>query len=282
MRLGSALRRLAGRSRASQSPPGTSLAGTAGAKRFPIPLPGIKSRGAGEEYLHWFVELAGLTPDEAVLEPGCGTGRMAEPLSHYLSATGSYDGFDVVPGAIEWCEKNIAPEHPNFRFRHVDVLNRAYNPDGRLNPEEFEFPYPAEAFDFAFLTSVFTHMLPPEMRHYLSEIRRVLRPGGRSLMTFFLLNEESLDLLAGPHVAQSPAPFARQASRRFAHKGDGYFYDVPGRPEAAVAYREEDVLGFLEQAGFEEHVPIRYGHWTGRRDQGARAGQDIVVVKRFD
>ena len=58
--------------------------------------------------------------------------------------------------------------HPNFRFRHVDVLNRAYNPQGRLDPENFEFPYPQDAFDFVFLTSVFTHMRPPEMRHYLT------------------------------------------------------------------------------------------------------------------
>ena len=39
----------------------------------------MKGRYIGERYLQSFVELAGLTPDEAVLEPGCGTGRMAEP-----------------------------------------------------------------------------------------------------------------------------------------------------------------------------------------------------------
>ena len=156
-------------------------------------MPGMDFRRAGELYLRWFVELGSLTPDEAVLEPGCGTGRMAEPLTRYLGPTGSYDGFDVVSTAIDWCESNIASKHPNFHFRHVDVLNRHYNPEGRLDPEAFEFPYPDEAFDFAFLTSVFTHMRPPEMRHYLGEIRRVLRPGGRCLMTFFLLNEESLE-----------------------------------------------------------------------------------------
>ena len=43
-------------------------------------MPGVDFRRAGELYLRLFVELGGLTPDEAVLEPGCGTGRMAEPL----------------------------------------------------------------------------------------------------------------------------------------------------------------------------------------------------------
>ncbi|HXE99637.1 MAG TPA: class I SAM-dependent methyltransferase [Solirubrobacterales bacterium] len=228
--------------------------------------PGVDFRAAGDLYLRWFVELGSLTPDQAVLEPGCGTGRMAQPLTGYLDATGSYEGFDVVRNAIEWCEENIAPQHPNFHFRHVDVLNGVYNPEGQLDPETFEFPYPDESFDFAFLTSVFTHMLPPELRHYLQEIRRVLRPQGRCLMTFFLLNEESLD-----------AARAGRAKRRFAHEGDGYFYDIARRPEAAVAYREEDVLGFFEQAGFELHAPIRYGRWTGRQSQGA--GQDMLVVK---
>jgi SAM-dependent methyltransferase len=240
-----------------------------GAKSRTPALPGAQSPEVGESYLRWFVELGGLSPDEAVLEPGCGAGRMARPLARYLSSTGSYDGFDVVSKAIESCQTNIASEHPSFNFRHVDVLNRDYNPEGRLDPEEFAFPYPAAAFDFVFLTSVFTHMLPPEVRHYLSEIRRVLRPEGRCLMTFFLLNEESLDSVR-----------AGRATRRFAYQGDGYLYDVLERPEAAVAHREEDLLGYLEQAGFELHVPILYGYWTGR--QVRDPGQDIVVVKRLD
>lgn len=260
MPLGRGLRRLASRLRTSRGSPPT-------AKYHPPALPGVKSPDRGETYLRWFSKLGGLSPDEAVLEPGCGSGRMAKPLSRYLSATGSYDGFDVVPKAIEWCEKNIASKHPNFHFQHVDVFNRAYNPDGRLDPEEFEFPYPAETFDFALLTSVFTHMLPPEMRHYLREIRRVLRPEGRCLMTFFLLNEESLDSIR-----------AGRTRRRFAYEGDGYRYDVLETPEAAVAHREEDLLEFLEQVGFELYVPIRYGRWTGRRVRDP--GQDIVVVKR--
>ena len=163
--------------------------------------------------------------------------------------------------------RNIASEHPNFHFRHVDVFNLHYNPEGRLDPEEFEFPYPEEAFDFVFLTSVFTHMLPPEVRHYLREVRRVLRPQGRCLMTFFLLNEESLDAVR-----------AGRAHRRFAYEGDGYIYDVRETPEAAVAHPEDDVMGFIKQAGFELHVPIRYGYWPGRQVQDP--GQDIVVVKR--
>jgi SAM-dependent methyltransferase len=107
-------------------------------KRYPVPLPGMKGREYGQFFLPSFINQAGLTPDQAVLEPGCGTGRMAEPLACYLTG-GSYDGFDIVPSAIKWCQENIV--RPNFRFRHVDVCNRYYNPEGRLDPERFEFPF---------------------------------------------------------------------------------------------------------------------------------------------
>jgi ubiquinone/menaquinone biosynthesis C-methylase UbiE len=226
----------------------------------------MKKRYWGELFLEVFVELGGLNPSQAVLEPGCGTGRMAEPLARYLGERGSYDGFDVVPGAIKWCQKNI--RRPNFRFRHVDVLNPYYNPDGRLDAQEFKFPYPDENFDFVFLTSVFTHMLPPEVRHYLSEIRRVLRPGGRCLMTVFLVNQKALDSVRAGH-----------AERQFAHQGDGYCYDVAGKPAHAVAYREEDLLGLLNQTGLELDT-IRYGRWRDRRTRRSQdIGQDIVVAR---
>lgn len=230
------------------------------------PLPGEQHRRVGELYLRLFVELAGLQRDESVLEPGCGTGRMAEPLAGYLSAAGSYEGFDVVSDAIRWCVENISSKHPNFRFRHVDVFNRAYNPTGRLDPEAFEFPYADETFGFVLLTSVFTHMLPSHVRHYLDEVRRVLRPGGRCLMTFFLLNRESIAAVRDGN-----------ASRRFAHEGDGYRYDIRDRPEAAVAYREDDVLRFCEQAGLVLSADIRYGRWSGRPQP---PNQDTLVVER--
>jgi SAM-dependent methyltransferase len=230
-------------------------------------LPGTVFREAGGLYLKLFIELAGLKPDHSVLEPGCGAGRMAEPLTGYLSATGSYDGFDVMPEAIEACEKDIGSRYPNFRFRHVDVFNSVYNRKGRLDPESFAFPYPDESFDLVFLTSVFTHMLPPEVGHYLSEIQRVLRPSGRSLMTFFLLDAESI-----------AAVREGRTKRSFAHEGEGYRYDVAGRPEAALAYREEDALSFLEQAGLTLDGPIRHGRWRGRG--GDFAGQDVIVAKR--
>src|ERR1700741_1289804 len=82
----------------------------------------------GEEFLRYFTELAGLTPHERVLDVGCGTGRMARPLSRYLT-DGRYDGVDVVGPSIAWCQAAYR-RFPNFRFHHADVYNRVYNPKG--------------------------------------------------------------------------------------------------------------------------------------------------------
>lgn len=142
----------------------------------------------GEEFMRHFKSIAGLGPTERVLDVGCGIGRIALPLTKYLSRDGCYEGFDIVKEGIDWCAANITPRYPNFHFQLADVFNTYYNPTGKYHPEEYRFPYEDASFDFVFLTSVFTHVLPAAMQNYLCEIARVLKRGGRCLITFFLWN----------------------------------------------------------------------------------------------
>jgi SAM-dependent methyltransferase len=114
----------------------------------------------GERYLTNFKELCGLKPDHAVLDIGCGIGRMAVPLTRYLNEKGSYDGFDIVKSGIDWCNKHIATKYPNFRFQYTGLYNQLYNTSDKVDASNFIFPYTNAKFDFVFLTSVFTHMMP--------------------------------------------------------------------------------------------------------------------------
>jgi SAM-dependent methyltransferase len=125
------------------------------------------------------------------LDVGSGIGRMALPLTRYLSERGTYDGIEIVPSGVKWCRKAITPRHPNFRFHEIDVYNLEYNPKGRLKADEYRFPFPDASFDFMFLTSIFTHMLPRDIENYVGELGRVAAPGARCFITLFLLNEES-------------------------------------------------------------------------------------------
>src|SRR5947209_5113048 len=79
------------------------------------------SAALGERFLGHFRRLAGLRPDEAVLDVGCGVGRMALPLTRYLGPEGGYLGFDVLRPAVRWCRRRITPAFPRFRFAHADV-----------------------------------------------------------------------------------------------------------------------------------------------------------------
>ncbi|MBA3583179.1 MAG: class I SAM-dependent methyltransferase, partial [Gemmatimonadetes bacterium] len=124
-------------------------------------------RKIGHELFQCFVDPGGLQPDDSVLDVGCGIGRMAVPLTGYLSSASRYEGFDVVPVGIEWCRSHITPRFPNFRFQLADIRNKTYNPGGSYQADAYAFPYPADSFDFVIAISVFTHMLPADVKHYV-------------------------------------------------------------------------------------------------------------------
>jgi ubiquinone/menaquinone biosynthesis C-methylase UbiE len=65
--------------------------------------------------------------------------------------------------------------------------NARYNPHGRERADRFQFPYPDASFDIGLAASVFTHMLGGEVVNYIREAQRVLRPGGRLLSSWFVL-----------------------------------------------------------------------------------------------
>jgi len=221
----------------------------------------------GEEYLRHFVALGGLQPDDAVLDVGCGIGRMARPLTRYLSDHGSYEGFDIVPVAIKWCTANITRRRPDFRFRLADLRNAMYRPRGRFKASEYRFPYPENSFDFVFLVSVLTHMLPDDMENYLREVARVLRPGKRCFVTFFLLNDDSRRLMAQGATSQT-----------FHQTEGGVYTTQDSQPEQLVAYDEAAVRQLCARYGLRVVDPIHYGWW--RQCAAFLSYQDIIVAEK--
>lgn len=219
----------------------------------------------GEEFFGYLKTIGRLEPNDRVLDIGCGIGRIAIPLTGYLNSEGCYEGFDIVPRGIEWCSSRITPRHPNFKFQLADIFNKHYNPAGRYAGEEYRFPYEDNSFDFVFLTSVFTHMLPGEVKNYLREIARVLDHGGRALMTWFLMNDESRSL-----VSQG------RTSLDFSFNAGGYFLVKPDVPEFAVAFPEEDIRDLIAKSGLIIEEPIHYGSWCDRPN--SLSYQDIIVV----
>ena len=200
-----------------------------------------------------------------MLDVGCGCGRMAVPMMPFLAGSGDYHGFDIVPEGIEWCQKNISPRNPRFHFELADIYNKHYNPQGRHQAGEYRFPYESDSFDFTILTSVFTHMLAPDMKNYLAEIVRTLKPGGRCMITYFLLNQESREWMA-----KGKSKFA------FKHSLPDCFTSNDKTPEVAIAYEEGFVRDSFAKGGLHILEPIYYGAWSGR--ERILSFQDVILA----
>lgn len=107
----------------------------------------------------------GLMPEDYVIDVGCGAGRLAMPLSQYLS--GKYLGIDVVPDFIKHAS-NIT-NRPNWRFEVTS---------GTTIPEK------KNQADMICFFSVFTHLLHEQSYQYLAEAKRVLKPNGKIIFSF--------------------------------------------------------------------------------------------------
>jgi len=208
----------------------------------------------GEAALRLYVDLAGLKPDEAMLDVGCGIGRSALYLTEYFSDRARYEGIDIVKSGIDWCTHTITRKRPNFHFQLIDVYNQHYNPEGSLRPSEYRFPFPDDSFDFVTLGSVFTHMLTKDMENYLRQVTRVLKPGGRCFITWFLLNEESKNLMR-----------SGRSTLNFAYQIDAVSWSInQQQPEKAIAFDERYVLDVYARCGLAIRPPVHYGSWCGR------------------
>jgi ubiquinone/menaquinone biosynthesis C-methylase UbiE len=221
----------------------------------------------GDVFKRHFIDLVNLQPDHKVLDVGCGVGRVAVALTSFLSPESEYWGLDITRNGIQWCRREITARYPNFHFEWCDVYNQVYNPTGRQSARTYTFPFADGTFDFVFLTSVFTHMLPPDLEHYLSESSRVVKPGGKCLATFFLLNDESRKLIA-----------AGSSKQQFAHQIDGCRVADRNMPEAAVAYDEDGVRQLYGKFGFHADESIFYGSWCGRAS--FVDDQDMIVARK--
>jgi SAM-dependent methyltransferase len=159
-------------------------------------------------------------------------------LLEYLRSPGRYIGLDVNDVRIRDAQQRITARWPNFTFVRADVHNAQDNPSGVAGSNRF--PCDDASCDVVYAASLFTHLLPDEVRHYLRESRRVLKPNGRCLFSWFLL-----DYYRGPGTTVSPlyqfeAPFPDR---------EGVAVRDAEHPERAIAYRTAVLEDYARDAG---------------------------------
>ena len=123
--------------------------------------------------------LAELTPGEAVLDAGCGTGDLTIEMRRYAGPNALIAGIDASP-------EMVARARQKATRLGIEL-------DLRVEPLE-TLSFANQTFDVVVSSLVFHH-LPPELkRQGLAEIRRVLRPGGRLLIVDFLRSPHHVSL----------------------------------------------------------------------------------------
>ena len=210
----------------------------------------------GETSVAWFIQ-EGLEPKDRVLDVGSGLGRMALPLTRHLADGGTYDGIEIAKYKVDYCKRTLGRRFGNFRFHHADVFNKYYNPRGRARACEYAFPFQHGSFDFVFLISVFTHMLPADMEHYLAEIFRVMDAGATCIATFWLMDSKK----------------DRPLDHDYSDVCTVYRID---EPEHGVHYIESYVLDVYKRTGFEIQTVSR----TQRGPSGKNLRQDIIIARK--
>ena len=107
----------------------------------------------------------GLPQDGYAIDVGCGSGRLAKPLSAYLK--GRYLGVDLVPDLV--AHARLIAGRPDWRFEVIDHI---------------QIPEADGQADMVCFFSVMTHLLHEQTYWYLEESFRVLKPGGKVVFSF--------------------------------------------------------------------------------------------------
>lgn len=154
--------------------------GDADQNELPFPGGDLAFRVAGTADREWFFKSGRQTAEdianglaavggrlqacERILDFGCGCGRVLLWLKDLAGATALY-GSDIDATAIEWAREHL----PYVTF----TVNNG------LPPTEF----PDAFFDFVYSQSVFTHLDETYQDAWLAELQRIVRPGGRLLLS---------------------------------------------------------------------------------------------------
>ena len=139
----------------------------------------------------------GLCRSSAILDIGCGAGRLPIGLLARRAEFSFYLGVDVSRDRVDWCTHNLSAQDARLHFQFIDMPNARYNPGGQAS---LRLSVPPASFDVVYLYSVFSHLLEPDVRSYLDLIARVMRPGGVCFTTMFVADDV-------PPVTENPADF---------------------------------------------------------------------------
>jgi SAM-dependent methyltransferase len=232
---------------------------------------GINSQFGGKQFAQTgkfiaqlLIDHALLVPESKVIEIGCGCGRTALALTQILH-DGNYIGMDIDEKSIRACRENQLIKGKKFRFDWMNIYHPEYNPQGKVSAKSYKLPYPDQSAEIIFLISVFTHMLSDEVSHYISEINRILCPGGRCLFTTFIMDYGQEGKLID-----------------FPYEHGYYRLHQESIPEKAVGYYRNFFEEAFASVGMSLLETPLLGHWRSSsvEEPFIPFGQDVMIFTK--
>lgn len=210
-----------------------------------------------------------------MLDVGCGVGRLYLAAKPYLTASDEYIGIDITERSIAICREKFAQS--NVSFMHTLGSNRYYASNA-TEGDPRSWVLESGSFNLVTALSVWTHLREEDWKYYLAEVARVLAPGGKAIITFFVLDE-----LYKPELKSSkkslfyPQPENKWIFDRQAYESKDWKYPSWAEvPEVAVGVPKHTFDQEVRNAGLEvvHYLP---GQW---KDQPGFFFQDVVVFEK--
>ena len=180
--------------------------------------------------------------DSTIVEIGCGCGRATHILRDFnfqgRGFRGHYYGIDIDDEALDWCRKN----HDAERFTFMKSSHGSVTYGGGNGEARYRIDLPDDSVDLVFSTSLFSHLLEPELRNYVEECHRILKPGRAMNMSAFLMDFPP-PTLGNRHT--------------FGHRIGNAYVESLKVPEAAVAYQSEFLRSIMMESGFKSFEVFR-------------------------
>jgi SAM-dependent methyltransferase len=233
---------------------------------------GGDQKAISESLVGFLIDHELLFPDSDVLDIGCGCGRVATTLLNVLNDEGSFKGVDIVEPLVSFCDRWIARQRKSFEFYAVNTSNSSYDSykvDLKVKRiDQLADAVEPRSIDLCIANSLFTHLSADETLAYLYQIRAALRPGGRAVLTFFLLDPTT-------RARMDSLPLSIDF-KNGSNIDDNVFYAFPDAPMDAVGFDETYLRKLIAQAGLSVRQ-VFYGSWAQRR--GTSLFQDWLVLE---
>ena len=127
----------------------------------------IHSQYGAKDIDRWMLDLLRPAKGSAILDVGCGAGKQCFLFDDFLGGEARIVGGDVSAELLERARKDNALHGERIAFRRLD----------------FNRPFPVESDVFDLVSCCFAIYYAEDVGHTLTEMHRVLKPGGRLFTT---------------------------------------------------------------------------------------------------